>query len=1220
MAKGIVKTHIKEGEYTVDILSNIDWAKNRLAVLDSLIAESEAKKTQKQAELTAARNALLEADDVLKDAISSGIQESIKAASRNLVILRAKAKKASDDYLAVLDDIAALKGEKTYIEINIPSEKESADIWSADYTLDLKGEQIVGIIESPQGERRWYNIQPGWKNDDDPDWDTQADYNTARDGQRFPAIAMTGAGLFVTRAWYPAWQKWIPLHRLGTITKLDGDKCDVVLKFDDSSECPGANGNINVLTDFKDVKIDYMDCNGAAFEDGDEVIVKFSTEREIKQADVSAKLEPFNNAKEKEKTAQEELAAAEAELDRLIELQRAELLAAGRSQFVNEDLYYVKEQKAIVSEKRNALKNSKLEREEAEKWYCYYNYLLQNNFPHRVYSWDSPSVIGFKKEPRDCPGGFVFWGVSPENIINGGKGGYYLVRWNKLKNGYNSRWISPDNAKKYLKNGFISDDRTGAISIDTSDNYVDIKWKDGDNSWAYKYTYTFYGSEFGLKNAVVIGGMLKKIESKKYAVIAVRHENDDGKPILVSFYKLEIDPSRKYSQFIGEELPYVFCGQIEITGAEDGSQRVVKFNKSGTSCFVFGTKRKLGKKRADALNLNFHRPYVSMYYYTPIFYDIFVCTQVNFDDVCMVTGTADITEYYEDVFTENAAKISNIFLGTGDGNVFHLWKSYCARAEHVWSVLPEQNFVYFYGNTVDNTGNFKPTYLINIPVNPNGEALSDFLTYKTFTVDKKILSYARLCTGTESEYAGTITYFNFVDQRELVFNDIFQLESYQSFIGNPDLWGETPYITGDFIVEAHNYKVQSQGTPYPSGELHYEWEDKFIYSNMIAAAWRDDDLVKTILKCEYRRAHTNTTVIPDGDLLQRTAEVEDIIECKASLFFGDNEINLGDERFCVKAAGRRNTEINTEYGGYFNEGNASKWAADSKFTFTLGDKVTKFTGWPRYETPIPYKWSRLTLNFFEFYTGNINYIPFDRVVTGHASLIGLDAGDMYLPSLLANRPDSANGVLYASETVTPYRVLQPKQTGVDPTITSVRMNYLHALKNAKGIPLRHTKGNRIHLLFFDPRNGAYAGIKRVSSDDDEKQELIVCIDGQITKYTDTKYIDFFGDYLEGGIEKRHYATDFHKIIPADGNNIFLSYDTGNSGGNFGYNYDSPPAVQYESDFYGNSLISIVCKLKTLFQAQTEEVYTVISNGNIQELINRTSLPITIKGLLNVSQI
>lgn len=150
--------------------------------------------------------------------------------------------------------------QKEYLE-NTPDDP-TVSIWCADFTEDLTGE--VGSIEIP-GERNILVIQPG---DND-----NAEYNPVRDGTLQSSMASTPSGVFWNLAILPGWQKWKPTYRQGVISNLSGDTADVTLT-DIASTQQGLP--INQSNTLSNVEIDYMNCNGGAFEDGDTVVIKFT--------------------------------------------------------------------------------------------------------------------------------------------------------------------------------------------------------------------------------------------------------------------------------------------------------------------------------------------------------------------------------------------------------------------------------------------------------------------------------------------------------------------------------------------------------------------------------------------------------------------------------------------------------------------------------------------------------------------------------------------------------------------------------------------------------------------------------------------------------------------------------------------------------------------------------------------------------------------------------
>jgi len=141
-------------------------------------------------------------------------------------------------------------------------ESETITAWCADLTEDLTGD--VGLIEVP-GESVAFNIQPGYEDN--------AEYDPARDGQLTPTMAMSSAAAFYNLAMLPGWQKWKPTFRYGTITAISGDTADVSLESATSTQ---QSLGVNQAASLNDVPVQYMNCHGAAFEVGDDVLVKFN--------------------------------------------------------------------------------------------------------------------------------------------------------------------------------------------------------------------------------------------------------------------------------------------------------------------------------------------------------------------------------------------------------------------------------------------------------------------------------------------------------------------------------------------------------------------------------------------------------------------------------------------------------------------------------------------------------------------------------------------------------------------------------------------------------------------------------------------------------------------------------------------------------------------------------------------------------------------------------
>ena len=146
--------------------------------------------------------------------------------------------------------------------------------WCADLTEDLPPDALVGLL-IPGDER--YTEPPIVR----PAFADRAAYVAARDGILAPVVPGAPASYARNTVLLPGRQRWLPRHRIGTIVAVSGDSCVVTLADQRSSRqqlptVPLEGGPLegDPVT-LHDVPITYMDCNGAAFEAGDRVVVTF---------------------------------------------------------------------------------------------------------------------------------------------------------------------------------------------------------------------------------------------------------------------------------------------------------------------------------------------------------------------------------------------------------------------------------------------------------------------------------------------------------------------------------------------------------------------------------------------------------------------------------------------------------------------------------------------------------------------------------------------------------------------------------------------------------------------------------------------------------------------------------------------------------------------------------------------------------------------------------
>lgn len=141
--------------------------------------------------------------------------------------------------------------------------ERTVSAWCADFTENATGDVVT--IEVP-GEPKDVLVAPGGAK---PNPTT---------GILLTREAMSPEQAFYNAAILPGWQKWRPLYAFATIDSLDTATDTAAITFiaaESSAEAldvtPGAT--------MQDVPVRYMTCNSAAFEDGDEVVVQFPTQR-----------------------------------------------------------------------------------------------------------------------------------------------------------------------------------------------------------------------------------------------------------------------------------------------------------------------------------------------------------------------------------------------------------------------------------------------------------------------------------------------------------------------------------------------------------------------------------------------------------------------------------------------------------------------------------------------------------------------------------------------------------------------------------------------------------------------------------------------------------------------------------------------------------------------------------------------------------------------------
>ncbi|MBE0403058.1 hypothetical protein [Halomonas citrativorans] len=258
-----------DGRYTIEIIEARERAESARQQAEARIQTLTAELNQLETKIQAAQQAVDQAAVEQNAAIQHWQQEVAEQGGSN-VDLDAFARKL----LEAAGKRDVLRTEKRSKELRIAADQalvarvdalpplRQMQAWCADYTENLSGE--VATAEVP-GEVGSVIIKPGFEGANR--------WSATVDGAIQPALASTPAGTFWNLAMMPGWQKWRPTYRTATITSIGGDACSVTLD-DAASSQQGLN--VNAQSSYSSVPILYMDCDGAAFEQGDRVLVAFA--------------------------------------------------------------------------------------------------------------------------------------------------------------------------------------------------------------------------------------------------------------------------------------------------------------------------------------------------------------------------------------------------------------------------------------------------------------------------------------------------------------------------------------------------------------------------------------------------------------------------------------------------------------------------------------------------------------------------------------------------------------------------------------------------------------------------------------------------------------------------------------------------------------------------------------------------------------------------------
>lgn len=210
------------------------------------------------------------------------IDAELTALATKKTNLEGKKAGASEEELKSINlQILSIDKRTAFLTENCPQNVQLS-MYCADFTSDLAIDAVVGLIEISRqyryallvgGEVRYrqlFVIQPGYGGN--------AAYSSERDGILGYAFSMSPSGLFYNMAMSPGAMRWKPRYRVGTIQSVNGDYADVNLEdyvYLADADSPRVDIDDTTKLELESVPISYMDCNGLAFEDGDEVVIEF---------------------------------------------------------------------------------------------------------------------------------------------------------------------------------------------------------------------------------------------------------------------------------------------------------------------------------------------------------------------------------------------------------------------------------------------------------------------------------------------------------------------------------------------------------------------------------------------------------------------------------------------------------------------------------------------------------------------------------------------------------------------------------------------------------------------------------------------------------------------------------------------------------------------------------------------------------------------------------
>jgi hypothetical protein len=265
MSKGEIISHAGEGKYLVRQKLATDRIQRELEKLGERLAQLAVDLPNKKLELIQADGAVNDKAQDIDSAIPAlmageeGARDTIKRLQTELIRLRSDASQIGFEVKALIAEDLAARKRKNLLQ-RVPDGKD-LEAWCADFSLELEGE--VGIADINDEGGKGLVIRPGFED--------LAVHEPDRDGTLYPDLAQSSAQAYLNAALLPGVQKWRPQYRVGIITSVVDDFCDLSMA-DAKSSAQGLD--INKESVLRGVPIKYMDCNGDVFQEGDRVVVE----------------------------------------------------------------------------------------------------------------------------------------------------------------------------------------------------------------------------------------------------------------------------------------------------------------------------------------------------------------------------------------------------------------------------------------------------------------------------------------------------------------------------------------------------------------------------------------------------------------------------------------------------------------------------------------------------------------------------------------------------------------------------------------------------------------------------------------------------------------------------------------------------------------------------------------------------------------------------------